>query len=298
MNRIHQAWRKIEPEQTIHEENGSVPDASPVVAATDSIIFALAADAAASPSNGDCETSLAQCRLARWNPDPKTMLCFDSNGSTPGIENFRALRSRLYRVRETSSLKTLAIVSSVPKEGRSFVAANLAQAMARHPGSRVLLLDADLRNPSLHSVLGTCQTPGLSEYLLGESGDLSVIQRGQIENLFFLAGGRAVSGQSDVISNGRFKTLLDRLSTLFDWIVIDSPAALPVSDAELIASFCDGVLMVVRSNSTPYDVVRKARRRFREEHILGVVLNGIPIEKHLEKHYNHDSSNNRNGKWE
>ena len=298
MNRTHEAWRKVEPEGPMHKGNGSDPDAAPVLADTDPIIFALTADDAATQSDGNVETSLAQCRLADWHPDRKTMLCFDSNGSTPGVENFRALRSRLYQVRERSPFKTLAIVSSVPKEGRSFVAANLAQAMARQHGSRVLLLDADLRNSSLHSALGTYQTPGLSECLLGEAGEMSIIQRGPIENLFFLAGGRPVSGQSDVISNGRLKPLLDRLSALFDWIVIDSPAALPVTDAELIASFCDGVLMVVRSNSTPFDLVRKARNRFREEHILGVVLNGIPVEKHPENHYNHGFSDKPNGKWE
>ncbi len=298
MNRTDEPWRKVEPEGPIRKGNGSDPDAAPVVTDTDPIIFALAADDVATHSDGNAETSLAQCRLADWNPDRKTMLCFDSDGSTPGVENFRALRSRLYQVRERSPFKTLAIVSSVPKEGRSFVAANLAQAMARQQGSRVLLLDADLRNSSLHSALGTYQTPGLSEYLLGEAGEMSIIQRGPIENLFFLAGGRPVSGQSDVISNGRLKPLLDRLSALFDWIVIDSPAALPVTDAELIASFCDGVLMVVRANSTPFDLVRKARNRFREEHILGVVLNGIPVEKHPENHYNHGFSDKPNGKWE
>jgi len=122
-----------------------------------------------------------------------------------------------------------------------------------------------------------------------------------MENLFFIPSGRPVSGQSEIVSNGGLKGLLDRLAPLFDWTIVDSPAALPVSDAGLIASVCDGVLMVVRSDSTPFDVVRKARARFREECLLGVVLNGIPGEPHLEVQYFRGTSASKsrpNGKWE
>jgi capsular exopolysaccharide synthesis family protein len=156
------------------------------------------------------------------------------------------------------------------------VAANLAQAMARSAGCRTLLVDVDLRNPSLHSALGTSATPGLSEYLLSEADEYGIIRRGQMENLFFIPSGRPISGQAEIISNGRLKFLLDRLEPLFDWIILDSPPATAVSDAGLAANFCEGVLMVVRSNSTPFDVVRKARQRLPDERVMGVVLNGIP----------------------
>jgi protein-tyrosine kinase len=299
MNRVHEAWRRVEPEGLTHKGNGSDPDVAPTMPDTHPIILALATDAVSSQPVNGAGAALDQCRATDWRPDPRTMLFFGSETPAQAKENFWALRARLCQMRERTPLKTIAVVSSMPKEGRSFVAANLAHAMAHQQGSRVLLLDADLRNPSLHSALGIGQAPGLSEYLLEEAGELSTIQRGQIENLFFLAAGRPVSGPSDIISNGRFKPMLDRLSPLFDWIVIDSPAALPVSDAELISGFCDGVIMVVRSNSTPFDLVRKARYRFREEQILGVVLNGLPVERQLENHYNQSSSDKPkpNGKW-
>jgi len=206
------------------------------------------------------------------------MLFFGSEEPVHGTEEFRTLRSQLYQLREKQPLRTILVTSSLPREGRTFVAANLAQVMARQPGCRTLLIDADLRNPSLHLALGTSAMPGLSEYLLGEVDELGILQRGQMENLFFLASGRPVSGQTEVVSNGRLKSLLDRLEPLFDWIIIDSPAAIPVSDSGLIANFCDGVLMVVRSDSTPFDLVRKARQKFNPERLLGVVLNGIPAE--------------------
>lgn len=228
------------------------------------------------------------------------MLFFGAQEPAAGQEDFRSLRARLYQVRESMPLKTVLVASSVAKEGRSFVTINLAQALARQQGCRVLLLDADLRSPSLHLTLGTADSPGLSEYLLGEVEHTRIVQKGQLENLYFIPSGRLVSGQTEIISNGRLKALLERLGTFFEWIIIDSPAALPVSDAGLISNFCDGALMVVRSNSTPFDTVRKARERFRENRILGVVLNGISGQGHVENRYYLTapaSGSKPNGKW-
>ena len=217
---------------------------------------------------------LARCSRNAWTPDLQTVLFFGPKESVRGTEEFRALRSRLYQLRERQTLKTLLVTSSVPGEGRSFVAANLAQVMALQPGCRVLLIDADLRGGRLHRSLGTSATPGLSEYLLNEVEAPDALQKGRPESLFFIPCGRLASGPTELIANGRFKSLIDRLGPLFDWVIIDSSAALPVSDACLVSICCDGVLMVVRSASTPFDIVRKAREKFREEQLVGVILNG------------------------
>ena len=87
------------------------------------------------------------------------------------------------------------VASALPKDGKSFVASNLAQVLSRQQGRRVLLIDGDMRMPSLHSALGTSSTPGLGDYLLGEVDELSAIQRGPMENLFFLPSGRTVDLQ-------------------------------------------------------------------------------------------------------
>jgi capsular exopolysaccharide synthesis family protein len=178
-------------------------------------------------------------------------------------------------MREKQPLKKVLVMSSLPKEGKSFVAANLAQAMARQHDRRVLLIDADLRAARLHLAFGTGVTPGLSEYLLGEADEFRVMQRGAMENLFFIPAGRLTSNPAELVANGRVKFLLSRVESLFDWIVIDSPPAVLVSDAGLMANYCDGVLMVVRSNATPSDIARKARAEFDDKLLLGVVLNGI-----------------------
>jgi len=234
----------------------------PVLAATDSMTR---------------DNVLAGCPRKTWMPDPAAMLSFGGSEPAHGTEVFRALRSRLCQLQGKSPLKSILITSALPREGRSFVALNLAQAMALQPESRVLLIDADLRAPRLHSALGTSPSPGFSEYLLQEAEEFGIMQKGSVENLFFIPSGRSVTGPTELVANGRLKSLIDRVEPLFDWIIVDSPPAVPVSDACLLANYCDGVLMVVRSSSTPFDVVRKARERFREESLVGVVLNEIGV---------------------
>jgi protein-tyrosine kinase len=221
------------------------------------------------------DTLLARCTAGQWKPDLKTMLFFNQEDNVVGAEQFRTLRARLYQIREQVPLKKILVSSALPKEGKSFVAANLAQVLVRQHGRRVLLIDGDLRVARLHSALGTVSTPGLGDYLLGEGDELSIIQRGPLENFFFIPCGRTVVQPAELISNGRFKLLMQRVETLFDWIIVDSPPAVPVSDANQLANSCDGVLMVVRSNATPYDTAQKARQEFAGKIMVGVVLNGI-----------------------
>ena len=225
------------------------------------------------------ETLLARCPQTEWSPDPRTMLFFQEDDSRLGAEEFRTLRSRLYQIREKMQLKRLLVTSALPKEGKSFVAANLAQVLVRQHGRRALLIDADLRNPGMHRHLGAAQSPGLAEYLLGECDEFAALQRGPMENLFFLPAGRAVPSAPEMLANGRLKLFLQRVEPLFDWIILDSSPVIPVSDATLVAGSCDGVLMVVRSNVTPSDLARRAREEFPDKLLLGVVLNGAPSGK-------------------
>jgi protein-tyrosine kinase len=270
VSRIHEALKRAEEDraaaQAVHLES-VVPFA---VSATAPSVSPLPAPG----SEFSYATVLSRCAPSSWSPDIKTMLFYNSE-QAPGTEEFRTLRSRLYQLREKRPLKKVLVTSSLPKEGKSFVAANLAQALARQQGRRVLLIDADLRASRLHLALGTSATPGLSEYLLGEADEFGIMQRGTMENLLFIPAGRSTSNPAEMIANGRLSILLGQAEPLFDWIVIDSPPAVPVSDAGLIANYCDGVLMVVRSDATPSDLARKARAEFDDKLLLGVVLNGI-----------------------
>jgi capsular exopolysaccharide synthesis family protein len=231
------------------------------------------------------ESLLARCPQTEWTPDERTMLFFQENDSRMGAEEFRTLRSRLYQIREKMPLKRLMVTSALPKEGKSFVAANLAQVMVRQHGRRALLIDGDLRNPGMHRHLGATQSPGLADYLLGECDEFAAMQRGPMENLFFMPAGRSVPSAPELLSNGRLKLLLQRVEPLFDWIIMDTSPVIPVSDATLVAKFCDGILMVVRSNETPSDLAKRAREEFPDKLLLGVVLNGASSGKHAHSKY-------------
>jgi protein-tyrosine kinase len=240
------------------------------------------------------ESLIARCPQSEWKPDPLTMLFFQDNENRVGAEEFRTLRSRLYQIREKMTLKRLMVTSALPKEGKSFVAANLAQVLVRQQGRRALMIDADLRNPGMHRHLGAAPTPGLSEYLLGECDEFAALQRGPMENLFFMPAGRVVPSAAELLSNGRLKLFLQRVDPLFDWIIIDTSPVIPVSDATLVATACDGILMVVRSNVTPSNLARRAREEFPDKLLLGVVLNGIPAgELEQSKYYYGEATNSR-----
>src|ERR1700692_1934893 len=258
MSRIHDALKRAEQERSTStgthvEPNFDQPD----VARESMPSLQPVAGMMSNMSGGfNYESLLARCPQREWQADPKTMLFFEQDDSRLGAEEFRTLRNRLYQIREKMQLKNLMVTSALPKEGKSFVAANLAQVMVRQPGRRALVIDADLRNPGMHRHLGTAQSPGLAEYLLGECDEFAALQRGPMENLFFMPAGRVAGSAPELLSNGRLKLLLQRVEPLFDWIILDSSPVIPVSDATLVANFCDGILMVVRSNVTPSDMAR------------------------------------------
>jgi len=296
MSRIHEALKKAEQDRTMSQPAGRAETTSSVLEVrtdAEAVMANATAMAGAAPAVGmGGESLLARSRETRWAPDPKTMLFFGTDEHASGTEEFRTLRSRLYQVREKQALSTLLVTSALPKEGKSFTAANLAQVIVRQHGRRVLLLDADLRNPQLHNLLGADPGPGLSEYLRGEVDESSILQRGPVENLLLIPAGRVGSNPAELLSNGRMKTLLNRLLPIFDWIIIDSPPAVPVSDAAILANYSDGVLLVVRSSSTPGDAARRARDEFAGRNVVGVVLNGITPElsPYVQYYYSAESS--------
>jgi protein-tyrosine kinase len=277
MSRIHEALKKAEQERAALQGDPAQPSFATLgaeVQATpaEEVPVVAAMPSFASPFSFD--TLLARCPQVQWKPDEKTMLFFNGDDNARGTEEFRTLRSRLYHTREKMALKKILLTSALPKEGKSFTAANLAQVLVRQHGRRVLLIDADLRGPRLHTMLGTALSPGLSDYLQGGNDEFSIIQRGPMENLYFIPSGAVSSDPAELIANGRLNVLLQRTEALFDWIIIDSPPAVPVSDASVLAKACDGVLIVVRSNVTPVDMARRARQEFPEQALVGVVLNG------------------------
>jgi protein-tyrosine kinase len=287
MSRIHEALKKAE------QERASIQTAdAPVAVASEVAVPALPAWSSQSstvmpseiPPNSITSSSVdylrfdelrSRCAHPVWRPDPNVNVFGNEALSPHAAEQFRTLRSRLYQLRSVQTLRTVLITSSVPGEGKTFVTMNLSQAIVRQPDRRALIIDGDLRCARLHVPLGAPSSPGLAEYLRGDADELQVIQHGQDGNLCFIAGGSEVKDPSELLSNGRLKTLLERVTPVFDWVFIDSPPCLPVADATILANYCDGILMVVRSGSTASEVAQRALQELQGRNILGVVLNAV-----------------------
>jgi protein-tyrosine kinase len=223
-----------------------------------------------------------------WKPSLLSLPALANRGA--GVEQFRSLRSRIFQLRFQAPLKTILISSGMPGEGKTFVAANLALSLARNSVKSILLIDGDLRRGTLHTLLGAPKAPGLTEYLAGTAELTSIMQRNLspeitdgahnasaqcLSNLTFIPAGICGDNSSEAASNHRMEDLITILSPHFDWIVIDSPPVLAVTDAVELARAADGILLVARGASTPFDVARRTQSAFNNSRILGFVLNAV-----------------------
>lgn len=284
MSRIHEALKKAAQERNAQTPNRSVSDL------LDLSVQGIAAETLpVSRQHTDMRTGFEEkadtgvlqfeefakrCPHTAWKIEPRTSVFSAQMNDPVGAEKFRTLRSRLYQIASAQPLKKILITSSVPAEGKTFVAANLAQSFVRQEKRLVLLIDADLRASRLHLHLGASEKPGLSDYLRGDADEFQITQVGTAGNLCLIPGGRDVANPSELLHSDRMKHLLDRMSAIFDWIILDSPPALAVHDASILADMCDGVLFVVKAGSTDFEIAAKASSEFREKNLLGVVLNG------------------------
>jgi len=283
MSRIHEALKRAEQQRTVPldvppilpEVHGHVaePLATPPPETPDSLAHSKIDTRTRAAEFLRFDDIWTKCANPGWRLDLERNVFIDPAAPPAVREQFRTLRSRLYQVRDKQPLRSVLVTSSLLGEGKTFVANNLAHALARQQNCRVLLIDADLRRPDLHPGFGAPSSPGLSEYLRGKAPELTVIQRGLPEYLCFIAGGSKPQNPAELIANGRLKSLLQTIGPVFDWVILDSPPTLPVSDAVMLAEFCDGVLTVIRAAQTGFDSAQKSCQQLRDKNLLGVALN-------------------------
>jgi capsular exopolysaccharide synthesis family protein len=302
MSRIHEALRRAEQERSAVQSAQRIEEATERKAATGLIEAAGPSHVVSTPpvvqpaivpeSKADSLPDVlqfdeiwAKCTRPKWRANSNLLVFGDTSPSNLGTEPFRTLRSRLYRIRDSQPLQSILISSSIPAEGKTLVATNLAYALARQQGSRVLLIDADIRSPRTHILLGAPATPGLADYLQNGRTEFEVIQRGFDVALCFIPAGNHVTHPAELISSQRLKNFLERVKPAFDWIIIDSPPALPVADATVLGAMCDGVLFVVRANSTPSETAQKACKELAGTNVLGVVLNTVDATSEYGSYY-------------
>jgi polysaccharide biosynthesis transport protein len=205
----------------------------------------------------------------------------DRAGIPPGFgESFRKLRTNVRLSIPDDHTQPLLITSAGMGEGKTVVASNLATTLALS-NQRVLLIDADLRRPRLHRVFELPQEPGLSNLLVGEVVASQVVQKTNIPGLLVLTSGTVPPNPSELLESKRFKDFLSQLSQHFDWVLIDSPPVLPVTDAMVLSQIVAGVVLVVSADATPLQAARTAVDQLdvARARILGAVLNRVDLER-------------------
>ena len=237
----------------------------------------------------------ARLRQHTWHPDQLRLPALQSRGAT--VEQIRSLRARMHELRANHPLKTVLISSGLPEEGKSFIAANLAIGFANHRNSRVLLIDGDMRRGTLHKLLGTESSPGLTDYLSGAASLADVIQQPTLESigefkglasLTFIPCGEDAENAADLSGNGRFDRLLQDVGDAFDWIVVDSSPVTLVADGANLARACDGVVLVARGGVTKYETAQRALHELKAARVLGVVLNAVQDAAPVGGYYGYD----------
>jgi protein-tyrosine kinase len=193
-----------------------------------------------------------------------------------GAEKFRALVTRLEHQRKERDLRSFQITSAIGNEGKTLVAANLAVTLAKHTGSRVLLVEGDLHRPALASLFGLRNLRGVGDWWTAREENERIAQYVYRLNeipLYFLGAGKLPDQPSQVLQSARFGETFVRLASWFDWVVVDSAPILPVIDTNLWSRLVDGTLLVVREGVTPLKALKKSIGSLDKPELIGVVLN-------------------------
>ena len=188
-------------------------------------------------------------------------------------EQYRRLAASLHEAQVERGLKTLVVTSALPREGKTLTTINLALTLSESYGRRVLLIDADLRRPSVHDVLGIANTKGLSEVL---HVDQAVLPTVAISETFdVLTSGKPDQEPLAGLSSQRMRRLLEYVSSQYDWVILDTPPIALLSDAQLVAGLTQAVIFVIRAGSTPFPIINRALDALGREIVIGTVLNGV-----------------------
>jgi len=205
---------------------------------------------------------------------PQSRLVCLTDRESPTAEALRLLAVRLRDYRRIKPMKKVLITSTIPQEGKSTMAGNLACALALATNEKALLVEGDLRRPSLSRMFGIRSTTGICECLQDETAILRSIYHLEEADLWILPAGRAPGNPLEPLQSSALPALLDKLAIYFDWIVIDTPPVLPLADTSIWMRLADGILLVTRQGTTEKKQLRKGLEALDGEKVLGAIING------------------------
>jgi len=207
--------------------------------------------------------------------DPHLVALLDPH--SPHAEQYRTLRTNVLASRPDDPVKSVVVTSAVPGEGKSVSSSNFALSMAEDTDRKVVLIDADMRKPTIHKLFGIDNTHGLSDYLSGGVMLEMVLQRCRLPNLWIMPAGRIPPNPAELLGGKRMEDLIDRLRRDYDFTVIDTPPVVSTTDPGVVSPRVDGTLLVVRMESTPREVAKHAVELLKKARakLLGLVLTGL-----------------------
>jgi capsular exopolysaccharide synthesis family protein len=231
---------------------------------------------------------LARCPVLSVSIAEESHLVSVGKEESLGAEKFRFLGVRLRQLRQSRPLKKILITSTIPQEGKSTVAANLACTLARRRQQKTLLLEGDLRRPTVATKFGLGRIPGLCEWLSGQTAGINLYHLESL-GLWILPAGAAPQNPLELMQAGKLSPLMNQLEAWFDWIVIDSPPVLPLADASVWSRLADGILLVTRKGTTEKRQLLRGIETLDKSKLLGALVNSSSNASHTDYYQRYSS---------
>lgn len=216
---------------------------------------------------------------AHVNPELAQKIVASERVLPASREQYRRLAAALHQGNASAELAVVMIASAVAGEGKSLTAANLAITLSESYQRRVLLVDADLRRPTLHSIFNVPRSPGLTDALTAVD-DRQGCVHAITDHLSVLPAGKLTVDPIAGLTSARMRHIIGAARTTYTWVVIDTPPVGVLTDASLLSSMVDATILVVKADSTPYDLTKRAVDAIGADRLLGVVLNRAALRAH------------------
>ena len=226
-----------------------------------------------------------QCEVLQISPSDEGHLVSLPDAESAAAEAFHLLGVRLRHLRRQRPLKKLLVTSTIPQEGKSMVAANLACTLALRTQQKVLLLEGDIRRPTQSKIFGLEAKAGICSWLNGEKTLIDSMYRLEGPGIWILPAGWATGNSLDLLQSGRVVPMMEQLTSWFDWVVIDSPPILPLADTSVWTNLADGILLVARQGTTQRKQLRRGLEALAHQKVIGAVLNSAKSLVHTDYYY-------------
>ena len=221
-------------------------------------------------------------RNVKKKNNPSVNIIANSNPVSPFTEQYRLIRNNIHFTSVDKEIQSIVITSPEPSDGKSTIAANLAIVLAQQE-KQVVLLDADLRKPTIHDTFNVSNEDGLTSVLTKKLNIDKAIHHSYVPNLFILTSGPIPPNPSELLDSKAMEATMEKLKKMFDYIILDTPPILAVTDSQILANKNDGVVLVVASGKTQKDHALKAKGLLEKAkaHMLGVVVNSVKSNKKI-----------------